>query len=122
TESLRAFASQIDIDNGFYSGNYKNSNGSNKVTEGFIEAVVPLASDVPGARQLDVTGAVRATSYSNSGYVTTWKIGGSWAPMDDVRFRATQSRDIRAPNMGDLFLGGRSNTGTRNDPFTGTQP
>ncbi|MGE3335812.1 MAG: TonB-dependent receptor plug domain-containing protein [Rhodospirillaceae bacterium] len=122
SESLRAIASQLDQTSQFYSGNYKNSNGSNKVTEGFVETVVPLAKDEAFARSLDLNAAVRATDYSNSGYVTTWKVGGTWSPIDDIRFRATQSRDIRAPNMGDLFLGGRSNTGTQIDRFTNTTP
>ena len=117
SESLRAIASELDQTSQFYSGNYKNSVGSNKVTEGFFETVVPLAKDEAFARSLDVSAAVRATDYSNSGYVTTWKVGATWAPIDDIRFRATQSRDIRAPNMGDLFLGGRSNTGTQTDLF-----
>lgn len=121
-ESLFAFASELDQTSQFYSGNYKNSVGANKVTEGFFETVVPLAKDESFARSLDLNAAVRATEYSNSGYVTTWKIGGTWAPIDDIRFRATQSRDIRAPNMGDLFLGGRSNTGTQTDRFTNTTP
>ena len=121
-ESLRAIASELDQTSQFYSGNYKNSNGSNKVTEGFVETVVPLAKDESFARALDLNASIRATEYSNSGYVTTWKVGGSWTPVDDIRFRATQSRDIRAPNMGDLFLGGRSNTGTQIDRFTNTTP
>jgi len=117
SESLRAIASPLDQTSQFYSGNYKNSNGANKVTEGFVETLIPLAKDEVFARSLDLSAAVRGTDYSNSGYVTTWKIGGTWAPIDDIRFRATQSRDIRAPNMGDLFLGGRSNTGTQTDRF-----
>ncbi|MGE4064555.1 MAG: TonB-dependent receptor plug domain-containing protein [Rhodospirillaceae bacterium] len=122
TESLRAIASELDQTSQFYSGNYKNSQGSNKVSEAFFETVVPLAKDESFARSLELNAAVRATDYSNSGYVTTWKIGGTWSPVDDLRFRATQSRDIRAPNMGDLFLGGRSNTGTQIDRFTNTTP
>ena len=121
-ESLRAIASELDQTSQFYSGNYKNSVGSNKVTEGFFETVVPLATDEAFARSLELNASVRATDYSNSGYVTTWKVGGTWSPIDDIRFRATQSRDIRAPNMGDLFLGGRSNTGTQTDRFTNTTP
>src|SRR5690606_23117950 len=36
---------------------------------------------------------------------TTWKIGGVWAPVEPIRFRVTRSRDIRAPNMVELFSG-----------------
>src|SRR5690606_28669900 len=54
-----------------------------------------------------------------SGEVITWKTGLTWAPYSDLRFRATQSRDIRAPNLGDLFNAGRSGTGAVRDPQFG---
>src|SRR5690606_27129393 len=80
------------------------------VTEGYAETVVPLAHDEPWARSMDVNGAIRATSYSTSGYVTTWKLGFTYAPVDDLRIRATRSRDIRAPNLLELFSSGVSGT------------
>src|SRR5262249_40854318 len=67
----------------------------------------------------DLNAAVRATSYSVAGYVTTWKAGATWAPIDDIRFRATRSRDIRAPNLSDLFAAGTANTNGVLDPFNG---
>ncbi len=45
----------------------------------------------------DLNAAVRRTDYSTSGLVTTWKAGATWQPIDDLRFRVTRSRDIRAP-------------------------
>ena len=33
----------------------------------------------------------------------TWKAGLSWEVFDDLRIRATRSRDIRAPNLNELF-------------------
>jgi outer membrane receptor protein involved in Fe transport len=103
----------------YFSGNYFASFGSYHVTEGFLEAVVPLAKDAPFAQSLDVSGAVRATDYSTSGYVTTWKLGFTYSPIEDISFRATRSRDIRAPNLAELFLAGQSQTSTFNDPFRG---
>jgi outer membrane receptor protein involved in Fe transport len=44
-------------------------------------------------------------------------MGGTWAPVQDIRFRATYSRDIRAPNLNELFAAGTSNTNSVNDPF-----
>jgi len=35
--------------------------------------------------------------------VTTWKVGAIYEPDDMIRFRATRSRDIRAPNIFELF-------------------
>jgi iron complex outermembrane recepter protein len=77
--------------------------GEYDVKEAYAELLVPLARDLPFAKALDVNGAVRFTDYSTSGSVQTWKIGATWEVIDDIRFRATRSRDIRAPTLNDLF-------------------
>lgn len=74
-----------------------------KVTEGYLEGLVPLLRDAPLAHHLELNGAVRYTDYSTSGGVTTWKIGTVYEPIPEIRFRATRSRDIRAPNVSELF-------------------
>jgi iron complex outermembrane receptor protein len=74
-----------------------------KVTEGAAEIDVPLAADARFAQKLNLNGAIRYTHYSTSGDVTTWKIGLLWQPFSDLRIRATRSRDIRAPNVFELF-------------------
>ena len=92
--------------------------GKYDVTEGYVETVIPLARDTAWAKSLEFNGAVRLTDYSTSGRVTTWKLGGTYAPVDDIRFRATRSRDIRAPNIGELFALGQIATGANIvDPF-----
>jgi outer membrane receptor protein involved in Fe transport len=40
--------------------------------------------------------------------VTTWKGGLTYKPVDDISFRITQSRDIRAPTLSDLYSAGTS--------------
>lgn len=117
-EELTGEAEPLGLTNGYWAGNYKATNGSNKVTEGFLETVIPLAKDVSWAKALDINAAIRGTDYSNSGYVTTWKLGLSWSPVDDIRFRATRSRDIRAPNLVELFQPGLTRTFGTTDPFT----
>lgn len=120
-ETVSGASTPTDEANGFVYGNYHPTNGSYNVTEGFLEAVVPLAKDASWAKSLDLNGAARATNYSTSGYVTTWKVGATYAPIEDIRFRATRSRDIRAPNLGELFAGGQASPGAPlNDPFTNT--
>ena len=120
-ESVSGAATALDEATAFFTGNYRATNASYNVTEGFLETVVPLAKDIPFAKSLDLNGAVRATDYSTSGYVTTWKIGATYAPIDDIKLRITRSRDIRAPNLGELFSGGRTSSGTPVlDPFTNT--
>ncbi|MBX7199408.1 MAG: TonB-dependent receptor [Rhodospirillaceae bacterium] len=103
---------------GYLNGNYQPALGRFNVTEGFAETVIPLAKDTVWAKTLDFNGAIRATDYSTSGYVTTWKLGLTWTPIEDLRFRMTRSRDIRAPNLSDLFAGQSSSfQNNRQDPF-----
>lgn len=74
---------------------------------------------MPIIRGLDLNGAVRGTSYSTSGYVTTWKVGATFQPIPDIRLRATRSRDIRAPNLGELFTAGSTRTNVLIDASQG---
>ncbi len=106
----------------WFTGNFQAFNEKLSVTEGAFETVVPIASDQPWAESLDLNAAVRATDYSSSGYVTTWKVGATYAPVNDVRFRITRSRDIRAPNFLELFASNNSGFRSAFDPFTGTIP
>jgi iron complex outermembrane receptor protein len=92
--------------------------GEYDITEGFVEAVVPLADDAAFARRLELNGAFRLTDYSTSGAVNTWKVGLSYEPFDGLRFRGTRSRDIRAANITELFTGSRQSSGTVRDPVT----
>lgn len=98
-------------------GNYLPFRGQYSVKEAYLETVVPLGLG------LEFNGAVRATDYSNSGYVTTWKAGATWQPIEDIRFRVTRSRDIRAPNLNELYQAGTANSDSvRNPRFTPGNP
>ncbi|WP_116812372.1 TonB-dependent receptor domain-containing protein [Steroidobacter cummioxidans] len=110
-EKVSGWASERDEATQFFAGNYKASHGKFNVTEGYVETLVPLARDMTMAQELDLNAAVRATDYSTSGYVTTWKGGLTWRPIEDLRFRFTRSRDIRAPNLGELFTAGQTGSG-----------
>ncbi|WCT73767.1 TonB-dependent receptor [Sphingomonas naphthae] len=89
----------------FYLTTTAQTRGSYEVKEGFLELSLPLIRDASFTKSLELNGAVRYTDYSTSGNVTTWKVGAVWAPIEDIRFRVTRSRDIRAPTLYDLFLG-----------------
>jgi len=92
-------------------GNYLPTNGSYSVKEAYLETAVPLGFG------LEFNGAVRATDYSTAGYVTTWKLGATWQPIEDIRFRVTRSRDIRAPNLNELFQAGAANSDSVRNPL-----
>ena len=94
-------------------GNYLPTNGRYNVKEAYFETVVPLGLG------LEFNGAVRGTDYSTSGTVATWKLGGTWQPIPDIRFRVVRSRDIRAPNLNELYQAGSANSDSvRNPLFT----
>ena len=106
SEKASGSSTALDKQRVFFAGNYLPTFGSYNVTEGFVETVVPLAKDTVWARSLDLNAAVRGTGYSTSGTVVTWKVGATYKPIDDITFRATRSRDIRAPNLNDLYNAG----------------
>lgn len=91
--------------------------GGYDLWEAFGEALIPLADGLPFAQKLDLNVAARYTHYSTSGGVTTWKAGLNWQPIDDIRFRATRSRDIRAPNLTELYATSAAGAGSVTDPF-----
>jgi outer membrane receptor protein involved in Fe transport len=103
----------------WYAGNFHNGRGSFNVLEGFVETVIPLLNDNSwGKMDLDLGG--RATSYSTAGYVNTWKVGLTWdTPLPGVRLRGVMSRDIRAPNLSELFSASTVANGTVQNPFKG---
>ncbi len=108
--------------NNWFTGNFRPAAGSFHVWEAFGETVIPLVdNDARGKAELNL--AARATQYSTAGYVTTWKVGATWeTPLDGLRLRALQSRDIRAPNLSELFRAPQNFTGTvidRIGPFAG---
>ncbi len=102
----------------WYAGNYRDGRGAYSVYESFLEVNAPLFnSDGVGKANLNAAG--RATNYSTSGTVYTWKVGATWdTPVDGIRFRGVTSRDIRAPNLSELFAAPvtSNRTGTT-DPF-----
>jgi len=120
-ESLDVAVDPISAASGWKQINAQPLKGSYNVKEGFLEIGVPLAKDTLLAHLLDVDGAVRATHYSTSGSVTTWKAGLNYEPIADVRLRGTVSRDIRAPILNELYSGQNQGISPLIDPITNTQ-
>lgn len=106
---------------GLFTGlNNKPLAGSISVFEGYAEAVVPLLSGQALAKDLSFDGAVREAHYDLSGNITTWKAGLIWQVNDDLRFRTSYSRDVRAPNVNELFTGEQPGTAQLNVILPGT--
>jgi outer membrane receptor protein involved in Fe transport len=104
-----------------YVANEKPFTGVIDDKEVYGELAVPVLKDSPLGKSLAFDGAIRYTDYSTSGSVVTWKIGGNYKPIRDIEFRLTYSRDIRAPNINDLYLGGTSLVQFLVDPTHGNQ-
>jgi outer membrane receptor protein involved in Fe transport len=77
--------------------------GEYDVKEVYAEIAIPLLRDLPLAQSLELNGAIRYAEYSLSGGATTWKYGFNYQVVDDLRLRFTESRDIRGPNIQELF-------------------
>ncbi|WP_160484548.1 TonB-dependent receptor domain-containing protein [Aurantiacibacter rhizosphaerae] len=129
SDSMTGDADALSAANAFWSFNGKAIEGKIEVVEGYLEAVAPIIADVPGVSLLELNGAIRQTHYSRSSQAvgdssvdaTTWKLGGIYAPVDWLRFRVTRSRDIRAPNLTELFGPVTLGRTTVVDPRDGSQ-
>jgi outer membrane receptor protein involved in Fe transport len=100
----------------FATGNFQPFSGSRNVKEAFAETSIPIFKDLPFVKSLELNAAGRLTDYSTSGRVETWKLGATYQVTDDLRFRITRSRDIRAPTLNDLYSLGSSGTQAVFDP------
>jgi iron complex outermembrane recepter protein len=101
------------------------------VNEEYLELNLPLLKDLPFAHRLELDVAGRESQYANSALYgvdvcttpgtngcplnnappgtvythdfLTWKTSAIYEPIDGIRFRASQSRDERAPNLRELY-------------------
>jgi iron complex outermembrane recepter protein len=78
-------------------------NNAISVQEEYFETRIPIAEKRPFADYLAIEGGYRYSDYSTSGGVSTYKVGGEWAPIPDVRFRASYDRAIRAASILESF-------------------
>lgn len=73
------------------------------VAEEFMEVRAPLVQDKAGVKDLVVDGGFRRSDYSTAGKVNTYKFEVQYAPIEDIRFRGSYQRAIRAPSVIELF-------------------
>ena len=82
-------------------------NGGYNVYELYGELIVPLLEDKPFFESLTIEGGARYSKYSVDGgpknSTTTYKVGGTWEPVSDIKIRGNYARAVRAPNIGELF-------------------
>lgn len=86
-----------------------NITGGYDVSEVVAELAVPLVQGASFAEDITLETGYRYSDYTvnadtDTGFSTdTYKLGLSWAPNSDLRFRATYARAVRAPNISELF-------------------
>ena len=91
--------------------------GSYDTKEAYAEVRIPILKDLPFAEELTVELAGRVADYSTIGGTDQYRLHAEWAPVKDVRFRATESTAVRAPNIVELFAPqGRNFTTAALDP------
>ena len=115
-ESVLQTADALSYARAYAAGNFQYMNASYYTYEGFAEANIPLLKD-SFVDSLDASIAGRATHYSTSGWVGTWKFGLTSQINSDLRIRGTISADIRAPSLSDLYNPGSTSQQVVSDPF-----
>jgi len=95
--------------------------GSYDVKEAFAEINVPLLNGVQFADSLETSWAARWADYEGSGDIWAWKAGLNWTINDELRVRATRSRDVRAATLRERFDQTRGGINVRNPWDNNTQ-
>jgi outer membrane receptor protein involved in Fe transport len=73
--------------------------------EGYDEALVPVLSDLPLVKKLELELGFRYSTYAKSSNEWTYKALAHWTVTDWLYLRGGYNRATRAPNIGELFLG-----------------
>ncbi|GMG87276.1 TonB-dependent receptor domain-containing protein [Biformimicrobium ophioploci] len=96
--------------------------GGYSVDEFYVEAYLPILSGAPFAELVDMEVAFRSSDFNTVGSVDSYKVSGSWAPTEMVRFRAGFNTAVRAPNIGELFAPISEGFPGATDPCAGNSP
>jgi len=104
---------------GYRLANTQPFSGDYTIIEEFAEFQIPIIKDLPFAKQVTANLAARHANYSTSGDAESWKAGMVWQLQSDLRLRASRSRDIRAPNISELFTAGTQQNSNIDDTFPG---
>ena len=94
-------------------------NGAPAVNGGFDVSAFNGELYIPILDNLELELAYRSEDYSTVGTVDSYKIAGSFAPIDSVRIRAGFNTAVRAPNIGELFSPSGEGFPGATDPCSG---
>jgi iron complex outermembrane receptor protein len=77
--------------------------GGYDVTEGYLEANIPLVEGKAWAESITLDLGYRYSDYNSGDTTDTYKVGGAWAFNEQVKLRGSYQRAVRAPNIVDQF-------------------
>ncbi|WP_428150053.1 TonB-dependent receptor domain-containing protein [Caulobacter sp.] len=89
---------------------------SYETKEYFGELNVPILSDVFLAKKLEVGGAFRRSEYTTVGKIDTYNFNMLWRPIEDIMFRATSGKSVRAPTLAETYRPATQTFATITDP------
>jgi iron complex outermembrane recepter protein len=96
--------------------------GAYDAKEAYFELGIPVFQGGDVLQNLSFDLGYRYSDYSNSGGVSSYKVGFSSQVTDLVRFRGGFNRAIRAPNVGELFSQQQIALFSGEDPCAGATP
>jgi outer membrane receptor protein involved in Fe transport len=99
---LQSEQSWMDQVVGVYPTGYLDAKTS--VKDYYVEALVPLLSDLPFLQKLELETGARYSDYNVADSTWTYKFLGNAEVTDWLRLRGGYNRATRAPNLGELFL------------------
>ena len=83
--------------------------GGYTAEDAFAELIVPIASDQSWAQDLTLEAGYRRSHYEVDAEgdpnfsASSYKIGGTWQPIDMLKIRGNWQQAVRAPNIVELF-------------------
>ncbi|MEQ1552413.1 TonB-dependent receptor plug domain-containing protein, partial [Sphingorhabdus sp.] len=80
------------IERGLTTGNQISDNQYVKIStkEAYGELIVPVLRDTTLARKLELEAGYRISDPNSGDSYQTWKVGGTWEPLEGVRFRGVR--------------------------------
>lgn len=101
---------EYNPDSGFQSGDGAGQGGPSlpvtggyDVKEFYTEASIPLVEGAAYAQAITVDLGYRYSDYDTDQTADTYKIAASWAVDEQIKFRASYQRAIRAANLREMF-------------------
>ena len=115
-ERLRTVVDDIVLQNQLIGGAAGDSQGSQNITEMYLESLIPLAKNMPGVHSLEANASFRLTHSNSFGVRANPKMAVRYKPLEDLMLRASLSWGFRAPSLFELYRAESSTQAFLNDP------